>query len=162
MDRDEQIRQGIKKLAEKVGPMSSLLGTVKSVDVDEVTCVISDDDTETEFPDIRLRPVLDGTESITMYPKVGTWALAIRIENDDDWMLIAAGEFDKWRMKIGTTIIEQDATGLLIKKGNDTLKGILSDFIDEVAKIVVLQGTSPSVPALLAIKTKVLNVLKDS
>lgn len=160
MDKDELIREGIKKLGGKTGPTCTMLGTVKSVNQEEYTCVIYDEDTDTEEPDVRLRPVLDGSESITTFPKVGSWALAIRIEDDEDWMLVAAGEIDKWEMKIGTTRIKQDATGLVIQKGSDNLKDILSSLIDEVMKIVVLQGTSPNVAALGQIKTKVLNVLK--
>lgn len=162
MTKQEQIREAFKALAERLGPSGTLLGTVTAVNADEFTCVITDDDSGVEYPDIRLRPVLDEKESITVFPKVGTWALATRIENDEDWMVIAVGEADKWRMVIGTTLVEQDSTGLLIKKGTDSLRDVLSSFIDEVAKIVVLQGTSPDVAALTQIKEKLQNVLKNA
>ena len=91
----EEIRLRLKQMASELGPKVSLLGTVKSVDEEEQTCVIYDDDLEIDFDEVRLRPVLDGTVSLKMVPKVNAWALAIRIEDEGEFMLIAAGEYDK-------------------------------------------------------------------
>jgi hypothetical protein len=150
MDRDEQIREGFKKLAAKVGPSCTLLGTVQSVDEDEMTCVLYDEDSDLEFEDVRLRPVLDGKESITQFPKEGTWGLAIRLEDEDDWMLIAAGEIDKWRMKIGDSTIEVTDSGIVFNGGS--LGGLikiaeLKNQLDKVTQILsailsVMNGTT--------------------
>lgn len=159
MGYEEQIRQRLKEFCKS--PKATMLGTVKSVQASDFTCVLYDEDTDLEYNDIRLRPTLDEKESMTLFPKVGTWCLAVRIEEDDDWVAIAFGEIDKVRIVVGTAIIEQDATGLLVKKGADTLRDVLTGFIDEVMKIVVLQGTSPNLVALAELKVKAQNLLKN-
>src|SRR5207237_161663 len=118
-------------------------------------------DDDFEYPGIRLRPVLDGNEALTLFPKVGTWALAVRIEDEEhEWMVMAMGEVDKWRLKIGTAIIEQDATGLLVSKGTDTLKQVLTLIIEAMQKIIVLQGTNPDRAKLVTAKTKTNNLFR--
>ncbi len=83
MATEEQIREGFQKLAQKFGPAVSNIAIVKSVDEAKATCVLIDED-EQEYLDVRLRPVLNGKQSFLQVPKVGTYVLAIRIEDDDD------------------------------------------------------------------------------
>lgn len=158
MDKAQQIRNALQQWAAKHGPDASVLGTVKSVDDDAMTCSMEVDE-GIEF-EVRLRPVLDGTESITLFPKVGSMALAIRIEADEDWYLLHAGEVDKWQLKIGTTIIEQDADGLLIKKDADTLKQVFTNIIEAVQQVVVMYGNNPDYTKLIEAQTKVNNLFK--
>lgn len=120
MDKEEQIRKKLIDLAKAYGPKVSLLAKVKEVDEDGLTCVLVDDDeAELEYPDVRLRPVIDGKEGITIYPKLNTWALAVRIEDDNEWMFIAAGEVDKVKFKAGDTTIIIDNNGVFINGGNN-------------------------------------------
>jgi hypothetical protein len=160
MDRARQIREKLQQMARQFGPPSTLLGQVKSVDENELTCDLYDEETAVVFYDVRLRPVLDGKESLTLIPKVDTWALAARIEDDDEWMIIAAGEIDRYRLSIGQTVIEQDSTGLLIAKQDDTLKQVLTLIVEAVQKIVVIQGTNPDLPKLSQALTKINNLLR--
>lgn len=159
MNIEEQIRQSLKRWCETYGPAPTILATVVSVDEDNSTCILKDDD-ENEIPDVRLRPVLDGNESMTIFPKAGTWCLAIRIEKEEQWMLIAAGEFEKWKMKIGTTIIEQNATGLLVQKDTDTLKEILLLLCGAMKQIVVVYGNNPDYVKIETAVTKINNLLR--
>lgn len=160
MDKNEQIRQRLKEVIRETVGEITILGTVKSVDDEEFTCVIKDDDSDAEYPDVRLRPVVDGKEGLVVFPKVGTWALAIKIETDEDYVVVSVGEIDKWRLSIGSTVIEQTSSGLVIKKGTDTLKDALDLIIEAVAQIVVLQGTSPNYQKLTQAKVKIDNILK--
>jgi hypothetical protein len=114
MERSEQIRQKLKQMAMELGPKSTLLGTVKSVAEAERTCVIYDDDLDIDFEDVRLRPVLDGNDSLVLLPKVNSWALAVRIEDEDDWMLIAAGEFEKILITCDQVVFNDGANGGLV------------------------------------------------
>lgn len=118
MTREQEIRDALKEFASKVGPLGSVLGTVKSVDAGAFTCVLYDEDSNTELIDVRLRPVLDDNDFLTVIPKVDTWALAIRIEEDEDWMILAVGEADKWKIKIGNTTQEIASTGIVFNGGN--------------------------------------------
>lgn len=162
MDKSAEIREALAAHAAKYGPMQTMLATVLSVDETAFTCVLKeeDEDFDLQYPGVRLRPVLDGNEAMTLYPKVGTWALAIRIEEDEYWMLIAAGEYDKWRLKIGTAIIEQNDAGFLIKKSEDTLRDALILLIEGVEKILVLQGNNPDFEKLAQAKVKIKNILR--
>jgi hypothetical protein len=164
MDKKEEIRKKLKGMATANGS-TTMLAKVKSVDDAEFTCVLEDDDNaELTYEDVRLRPVLDGAESFTLFPKVGTWVLAIRIEEDNDWMIIAAGEVDKVRMKCGTSELEIK-NGFLIKKGSETMKKIMDDLFTAIQALTVNTNVGPSsVPinsgTFAAIKVRADNLLK--
>lgn len=160
MGREEQIRQLLDERAARVGPSPTMLATVKSVDDAEGTCVLWDEETAIDYYDVRLRPVINGKESITIYPKVGSWCLAVRLENTDEWGVVACTEADKWRLKIGEAIIEQDATGLQIKKQSDSLRDALEMIIQATMKIVVVQGQNPDYAKLQQALTKIKNILR--
>jgi hypothetical protein len=160
MALEEQIRQLLDERAARVGPPPTMLATVQSVNEAEATCELYDEETAMEYYDVRLRPVLNGKESITIFPKVGSWCLAVRLENTDEWMVVACSEADKWRLKIGEAIIEQDATGLQIKKQSDTLREALELIIQAVMKVTVIQGTNPDYPKLQQALTKIQNILR--
>ena len=57
MTKKQQILEGLRALGCSVGPLNSLLAVVKSVNEDEKTCVIIDDDIE--INDVRLSPVIN-------------------------------------------------------------------------------------------------------
>ncbi|NOS94532.1 MAG: hypothetical protein HOP30_21685 [Cyclobacteriaceae bacterium] len=95
MEKSEKIRQMLFQMAKELGPAPTMLARVKSVNETERTCVLVDDQTDLPYEDVQLRPVQDSTKSITLIPKVNTWALAVRIEDQDEWMVIAVGEADK-------------------------------------------------------------------
>jgi hypothetical protein len=160
MDKHKQIRSLLKTMAAEVGPDFSMLAQVKSVDEGAMTCDLFDEESGLDFYDVRLRPVLDGNEAVTLIPKVNTWVLAVKIEDSEDWMIVACGEVDKWRLKVGEATVEQDATGLLIGKGSDTVKQALTLICEAVQQIVVMQGTDPNYGKLTQALTKINNLLR--
>ena len=95
MATEEQIRKGLQDLAARFGPQVSNIATVKTVDEDKATCVLIDEDSQ-EYVDVRLRPILTGKQSFLQIPKVGTQVLAVRIEDDDAWMILAHDETEKF------------------------------------------------------------------
>ena len=101
----EQLRARLKEMAKEHGPAVSNIAQVKSVNEAAATCVLIDED-EQEYIDVRIRPVLSGNKSFILVPKVGTYVLAIRVEDDDNWMVIAADEITKVGYYIGDTIVE--------------------------------------------------------
>lgn len=172
MGKKEEIRAKLAELASLYGPANTLLAKVKSVNEAEFTCVLEDDDdAELVYDDVRLRPVLDGNESVTLVPKIGTWALAIRMEDDEDWMLLAAGEMEKIIMKANSKISlkvgDREFTidsKFLVKKGTETLKKIMDDTLDAIQQLTVNTNVGPSsVPinaaTFAAIKTRISNFL---
>jgi hypothetical protein len=111
---------------------------------------------------VRLRPVIDGKEGLTIYPKIDTWCLAIRIEEYEDWMAIAFGEIDKWRFKIGTVEYEATADGHVIKKGNDLLWDAMKLLFESLEVIMVLQGNNPDFIKMAEAQEKIKNILNGT
>ncbi|WP_234111685.1 hypothetical protein [Chryseobacterium sp. R2A-55] len=107
MATPEQIREGLKRIAKSHAPEVSNIAVVKSVNEDEATCILIDED-EQEYLDVRLRPVLNGNKSFMQIPKVGTYVLAVRVEDDDDWMVIACDEVEKFVWFVGNTKLQLD------------------------------------------------------
>ncbi|TDX86173.1 hypothetical protein [Epilithonimonas xixisoli] len=105
MATEEQLREGLQEMAKRFGPAVSNIAIVKSVDEENATCVLIDEDDQ-EFLDVRLRPVLTGKQSFLQVPKVGSFVLAIRIEDDDDWLVIAQDETEKFLWITPTAKIE--------------------------------------------------------
>jgi hypothetical protein len=162
MITDEEIRKAHADFINRVMPnANTILAKVISVNEGDCTCVLIDDDEDaTEYIDVRLRPVIDGKQSVTIIPKLQTWALAVRIEFSEDYMVIAVGEAEKFIVKIGATSFEINANGFLIKKNNDTLKQALTLIIEAVNQIAVLYGNNPNYLKLQQAQTKINNLLQ--
>lgn len=155
----DEIRQSLADHAGRFGPSPTLLAKVKTVNSSDKTVDLVDDD-GLEIPGVRIKPVLDGSEGLTLFPKVDSWAIAVRVEDSEDWMLIASGEVDKWQLSIGQTLIEQTAQGLQIKKGADSLKDVLQMIIEATQQIVVLVGNGPDYAKLGQALVKLNNILR--
>lgn len=128
MEIDEQIRMRLKKMASDVGPSATLLAQVKSVNEAELLCDLYDDDSGLDFFDVRLRPIIDATKSLTLIPKVDAWVLAVRLEDSDDWAIIWASEFDKVLLNCDQITI------------NNGAKGGLVNVLDLVSKINLIEN----------------------
>lgn len=114
MTTSEKIRERLKEMASEVGPQVSMLAQVKSVDEAAMTCELYDDESGLDYYDVRLRPVLDNNKSLTLVPKIDTWVLAIRIEDSDDWMIIACGEFEKVLIDCDEIVLNGGTKGGLV------------------------------------------------
>jgi hypothetical protein len=166
MDKHEQIRLGIAEIAKRYGPLNSVLASVLSVDETEKTCVLDLDGIE--LPDVRLAPVINSKQSSIAFPAVGSFVLAVRIEGDDDWMVIAADEITKYRVTIGDMVFEMDGEKFLIKKGEENLLQLMNDLIDGIENASWITSNGPttgmfpaSATVLTAIKTRFNNLLKS-
>lgn len=101
-------------MASEVGPAFTMLAQVKSVDMDAMTCDLHDEESGLDFFDVRLRTVLNGTSSLTIIPKLDTWALAVRVEDTDDWMILAVGEMDKYLVDCDQVVYNGGTNGGLL------------------------------------------------
>lgn len=146
----DDVKNAFEKLAGKFGPPATVLAKVESVNAGEKTCVLVDDD-GAKFFDVRLRAVLTGKESLTLYPKPGSWALAIRIEASEDWMLMWCEEITKLHSKIGQTVIEQDESKVEVSNNITSLKSILDGIVTEMLAIYAPKN----VANITELKTKI-------
>lgn len=161
MKVDERFIEAVKLIIESGLPHQVVTGSVKSIDKENNTCTVERDDAPKLFK-VRLNAVIDDiTNKTVVYPTVGSKVLCAIIGNDKkEATIIKNSKIDSVATKIGDTDFLVDASGIQIKRGNNTLKQLLNDFISEVQAIVVAQGTSPNVVALETIKTQINQVLQ--
>ncbi|KFF26806.1 hypothetical protein [Chryseobacterium vrystaatense] len=105
MATPEYIREGLRQIASSHAPAVSNIAQVKFVDEEKAICILIDEDGQ-EYLDVRLRPVLTGNKSFIQIPTIGSYVLAVRVEDDDDWMVIACDEVEKFYWKTGTANLE--------------------------------------------------------
>lgn len=123
MATPEQIRKGLETMAKSHAPAVSNIAAVKSVDEEKGTCVLIDEDDQ-EYLDVRLKPVLSGNKSFLQIPKIGTYVLAVRIEDDEDWMVIACDEVSKFLWAVGDSKLEM-TDKFLIEANDQNLLNLL-------------------------------------
>lgn len=163
MVTEEQIREGFKQMAKAHGPAVSNIAKVKSVDENQAICVLVDEDDQ-EFFNVRLRPVLSGNKSFILVPKVGSYVLALRVEDDDDWMVVAADEVSKVGYYIGNTIIEL-TDKIHIEANNESLANLMDDLFTAIGNMVFVtpSGNTTALvnaPEFTTLKTRFKQLLK--
>lgn len=132
MATEEQLRQGFANMAKRYGPSVSNIAVVKSVDEKTATCILIDED-EQEYLDVRMRPVLTGNQSFLQVPKIGTYVLAIRVEDDDDWMVIAQDETEKFLWITPSSKVEI-SDKLLLEANNQNMLSLLERLFSVIEK----------------------------
>ena len=152
-----------KKLLDKSQRKGSIreIGEGRAVNTTESNCTVLRDG-QPELHDVRFHAT-EGTPGsrITMIPADQSSVIyAIIDQQDTEAVILKCSEVEKVLIHVGSVKYEIDSAGHLISGANDTLKTILTDFINEVRKIIVVNGTSPNVAALDAIKQRMNNFLR--
>ena len=140
------------------GSMKATLRWVSATEVDwDAQTMTAVDGDGLEFFDGLL-----GVGTTAVKPVVGTDCLIAIVEGDEATaFLLFADEAEEIYLNAGETKLAVKEDGCVIERGSENLVTALSDLISEIQKIVVVQGTSPNVPALEAIKTRMKQILKD-
>lgn len=150
-------------LAAQHGPLQTVLAEVMSVDEDEATCVL--DDEGILIYDVRLKPILSDKETLIVFPAPGSWVLAARVEDDEEWIVISCEHATKIRLSSADCVIEMGQNGVKISKGSETLSQVLSDLITAIKALTVPTSNGPSgtpinAAAFDTIKNRITNFLK--
>lgn len=136
--------------------MQTVWATVTEVDEDEQTATVKSIVDEVEYFDVNL-----GMGDKVIIPKVDSNCLIGIIQNkDSDTYLIDCESIEKVQYKMSESLLLVDADGFQIEKGKENLKTVLNDMIDELNKIVVVQGNTINVAAMNAIKERLNSILK--
>lgn len=110
--------------------------------------------------DLDYNDVLLGLGEIYTRPKVGSRVLIGLIHNQgNNSFLIWSQEAEEWIHKVGKAEMEMKEDGFVVQAQGESLKKVLNDFIDEVNKIIVVNGTTINVPAVTAIKQRLNKIL---
>ncbi|EEI90201.1 hypothetical protein HMPREF0765_4152 [Sphingobacterium spiritivorum ATCC 33300] len=129
--------------------------TVKSVDWEDKTMIATGLIDDLDYFDVLL-----GLQAQYKKPKTGTRAIIGIIGNQPgNSFLIDAEELEEVQYNIAESVLHIKEEGLIIKQGNESLKTVLNDMIDELNKIIVINGRSINVPAMLVIKQRLNKVL---
>lgn len=95
-------------------------------------------------------------------PTVGSWVIIAPLQGKYNYYIAAFSEVEETLTKTEKSTVRVNDNGLLLASQGENLQAVITDLIDEIAKIIVVQGTSPSVPALTKIKTRAKKILKDA
>lgn len=142
MATPEQIREALERMAKNHGPAVSNIALVKSVDEAKAVCVLADEDGQEIF-DVRLRPVLNGNKSIIMVPKVGTYVLAVRVEDDDDWMVVGCDEITKFGIYLNGVEIEFKDK-IKMNANGESLAKLIDDLFVAINNMVFTTSNGPT------------------
>lgn len=108
---DQEIRELLARFIGTNRP--TMLGTVKDVDKEENTCTVDDDGVE--WLGVRLRAITGENNGIVGYPKLGAYALCVKVEDTDEWTVLKATEYESIEMTIESLVINGGDLGGLIK-----------------------------------------------
>lgn len=114
-------------LAEFIGNKThSVLAKVKTVDEGKLLCVLDDDGTE--LYDVRLCPVTGAADGVVLIPQVGAYALAVKIEGTDEYMVVSCTKVAK----------------ALVKVGNQNLKDLIDELFTSIKAIALNTPNGPT------------------
>ena len=157
MGIDEALNKSLQEFGKKDAQVFT--ATVTKINEDEKTVDVEDVD-GLAFFDVRLAAAEDAKKSVLIIPKVGSTVLVAMIGNDMNALFVAmTNEVEKITGEIESTKFKADASGYQITRDNESLKTVLNDWIIEVSKIIVVNGTSINVPAMNAIKQRLNKIL---
>jgi len=173
MSFEADIQKAWKKISDR--DVFCFVATVTAVDKNKGICSVKDN--ELEYTDVLLSAVIDANQNKSfVFPAVGSSVLVEPIYEDIQKLYVSKySEVESlscmiqntnylmdengFEAKVSNAKFKMDANGFQIKRNNETLKVVLNDFIDEVNKIIVVQGTTINVPAMILIKQRLNTVL---
>lgn len=135
-------------------PITTSWAIVKSVDWEKKTMTATG-----LIDDLDNYDVLLGIGSEYKKPKKGTKCLIGFIENSPNAFLIAADELEEIIYKVDESELIIKEGGFIIKQSDESLKAVFNDMIDELNKIIVINGTTINVGAMTAIKNRLNTIL---
>lgn len=115
---------------------------VVSVDKEKGTCIVSDD--EIEYTDVQLSSVVDGQKNkFYLFPAVGSSILVSPINEDLKRLYVEAySEIESLDLQIKAVQFKVTESGFLLKKENETLKGLISDLLTAIENMSFLVTTT--------------------
>lgn len=147
---NQLISQRIRELI----PVQTAWITVKEVDWDKKIMTATG-----LVDDLDYFNVLLGIGGDYKKPKVGSKCLIGIVSNSANAFLITADEVEEIIFTSGESQLTIKKDGFIVKHANENLKSIFSDMIDEINKIIVVNGTSINVAAMTQIKQRLNSVL---
>lgn len=151
----ENLKRTLNEIAKNNVKLTLIRVIVKEVDWDSKTMTVVSLVDELEYFDILL-----GLGSLYRKPKINTTCLiGVYDGHTTAGFLIETEQFEELIYTSDTSEFVIKESGFIVKKGDESLKDIMNDWIDEVSKIIVIQGTTINVAAMQLIKQRLNTVL---
>lgn len=131
---NEHIRIGFENFVLRVAPASILQAKVVAVNDGDATVDVTLPG-GAQLPDVRIRSLVKSGDRFVMLPAVDSEVLIGKIAGQDEYVVLAMEAITEVKSIIGTTTVSWDASGLLVKKGSDGLREIITDLITEIQAI---------------------------
>jgi hypothetical protein len=147
---NQLISQKIRELI----PVQTAWATAKEIDWDKKVMTATG-----LVDDLDYHNVLLGIGGDFKKPKAGAKCLIGIVSNSANAFLITADEVEEMVFTSGESQLTIKDDGFIVKNSNENLKNIFSDMIDEINKIIVVNGTSINVAAMTEIKQRLNTVL---
>lgn len=137
-------------------PIQTIWAKCKSVDIEKGQMTA-----QSSLDGLDLFEVHCGFDGVYKYPKEGAVCLLGMIQNQQaNFFLIYAEEYQEVGLSVNGSKLVINDKGYAVDAQNENLKQVLNDMIDELNKIIVIQGTSINVAAMLAIKQRLNKILR--
>ena len=132
---------------------------VLSVDKGANTCDVKPLNGGADIYDVQLRADNGGSKGQIIYPSVKSLVLVSPLDGDKANFYVAMfSDVDEVVCEISDTRMITGKDGVLIAKGNDGLKEVMNEMVNQMLKIYAPKD----VPGLTKLKTRIKNLLKDA
>ena len=159
MSRDiEHIKRELMAFSGRYGPAAILPATIKTVNDDTTVSVELSNGEPVE--DVRLKSVVKDGNQFLLIPSVGSIVQIGRLEDSEEYIIVAVDEVSSVQLVIGSVKLEADDAGFIIEKGASSLKELINLVIEAVEQIVVVQGNNPNYNKLIQAKQQLNNLFK--
>ena len=154
----QQIKEQFDLFAGQRGPATIVPATITAINADDTVAIVFTDGSTID--DVRLKSVIKNGNKILLIPELQSTVLVGKIGNSDEYIVLAVEAISEVLTKVGGVTYSINAEGFLMKKGNDTLKEILTLIVEAIQPIVVLYGNNPVYANLTQASLKIKNVLR--
>lgn len=137
----EEIKNAFEKFSGKHGPKVIVPAEVLSVNEDELMVAVRFGN-DAEVDDVRLKSVVKNGNHFVLLPVVGSIIQVARIENSDEYVVIAVDEITAVRCKVDNAEFKIDQDGFTLQQGDDSLGKVLQDLIEQILLIYAPKNTA--------------------
>lgn len=160
------IQEAIKRIVDQSIPVQVVAGKVVSTDTGAMTCQVDVEGRPMRY-EVRLRAVVSDDTGLVAVPKAGSMVLVALVDNlPQSSFVVATSELEKLQATIGNSYLEVTAQGMVMKRGNESLKKLLSDTFAAIQAITVTTPAGPSGPPVnmadfANLQTRLSNILTE-
>ncbi|RAJ75536.1 hypothetical protein CLV59_109150 [Chitinophaga dinghuensis] len=160
------IAQAMASFSSRFGPLTILPAKAGEFNEEDNTIKVLLD-SGLEIPDARLKSVVKGGGKVILVPVKDSVVQIARIENSDEFIVVAVDEVSQVLYCIDKTVMKMDSKGYLLKKDDETLRKIMDDLLDGIMNMRFTTQSGPTVnlvnrTTFEQIKNRVEKLLKDA